>query len=96
MLTDAILDVLSAPANWMLSLLPPSTFSAEAAVGAGSADPSLTLGWIQAQGTSVLTGGPGFIFNGELLIAMLGSMLAVELAIFSVRGVVWIKKAALI
>jgi hypothetical protein len=94
-LADAVLDILSAPANWLLGLLPQATFSAAGAVGTAYADPSTTLAWIQTQ-QSVLTGGPGFIFNGSLLIAMLGSMLAVELAIFSVRGIVWIKKAMLI
>jgi hypothetical protein len=95
-LTDAILDVLSAPGNWLIGLLPAATFTPDAAVGSGYADPSLTLAWVQTQGSSVLTGGPGFIFNGELLAAMLTSMLAVELAIFSVRGIVWIKKAILV
>ena len=94
MIADAILDLLSAPANWLISLLPAAAFNATDAAGAGFQDPSLTLGWINGQQT-ILTGGPGFIFNGGLLVAMLTSWLAIETAILSVRTLVWIKKAAL-
>jgi hypothetical protein len=94
MLTDALLDAFSAPANWLLGLLPDAVFDPAAAVGSGYADPSLTLGWIAAQ-SDLIQGGPGFIFNGGLIVGMLSAWLAIEAAIFAVRGIVWLKKAVL-
>jgi len=91
-----LLGWLTGFASLVIGLFPAAEFTPSGAVGTTFADPSLTLGWVNAQqATQVVTGGPGFIFNGGLLVAMLTSWLAIETAILSVRTLVWIKKAAL-
>ena len=91
MITDAILDWFQNAATWLIGALPDSAFNP-----ATYGDPVAALQGVQAQGQAVLSGGPGFIFNGPLFVAMVASWCAVELGIFTVRGLVWVKKALLV
>jgi hypothetical protein len=91
MLTDKLMDFLTAPLTWGLTQLPDAQLGPDQLVGAAYADPSTSLQWIQSQGSSVLTGGPGFIFNGGLIVGLLTVMFSIELAVLTFRTVMFVK-----
>jgi hypothetical protein len=90
MITDGILDWLFAVPTWLVGLLPDASIDPTV-----YGDPAQTLGGIAAQGSSVVSGGIGVIFNGQLLAAMVTGWLAIEASTYAVRTIVWIKKAVL-
>ena len=90
MIADGILDWLFAPLTWLVGLLPEAQFD-PAVYG----DPAQTLDGIAAQSSGVVSGGIGFIFNGQLLAAMVAGWLLIEGGTYAVKTMVWIKKAVL-
>jgi hypothetical protein len=91
MLADAILDVFQGVASWFIGLLPQASTDAASAI---AADPSAALHTLASN--PLITGGVGVLINGGMFAAMVTSWLVVELAIQTVRGIIWAKKALLV
>ena len=90
MLTDTLLDWLSAPVSWIIGQLPSASAEAAAAL---ADNPNTTLRGLAAN--PLITGGIGVLFNGALFAAMLASWIVIEAAIQAVRGIIWVKKSLL-